>query len=61
MLLDKDADIDSQGGIYENRLQTAGVKCHNKVVELLLDKGADINAQEGFYGNALQRALMKDR
>ncbi|KAF2787420.1 ankyrin, partial [Melanomma pulvis-pyrius CBS 109.77] len=52
LLLDKGADINTQGGEYGNALQAASVQGHEQVVKLLLDKGANINAQGGYYGNA---------
>ncbi|KAF2678771.1 hypothetical protein K458DRAFT_435608 [Lentithecium fluviatile CBS 122367] len=56
LLLDKDTDINAQGGYYGNALQAASFEGHEQLVKLLLDKGADINAQGGGYGNALQAA-----
>ena len=53
MLLDKGADIKTQGGFYSNALQAALYEGHDKVVQMLLDKGADVNAAGGEYGNAL--------
>ncbi|KAJ5423296.1 NACHT nucleoside triphosphatase [Penicillium cf. griseofulvum] len=54
LLLDKGADINTQGG------RTAGTAAsaegYQEIVKLLLDKGADINTQGGRYGNALQAA-----
>lgn len=55
-LLDKGADVNTQGGGYGNALQAASVRGHKEVVQLLLDKGADANTQGGDYGNALQAA-----
>jgi ankyrin repeat protein len=54
--LDKNADVNAQGGLYGNALQAASYGGHEKVVQLLLDKNADVNAQGGEYGNALQAA-----
>jgi ankyrin repeat protein len=54
MLLDKNADVNAQGGEYGNALQAASAKGHKEVVQMLLNKNADINAQGGKYGNALQ-------
>ncbi|KEY74882.1 hypothetical protein S7711_10251, partial [Stachybotrys chartarum IBT 7711] len=50
------ANVNAQGGYYDNALQAASYQGHDKVVELLLDKGANVNAQGGRYGNALQAA-----
>jgi len=57
LLLDKGADVNTQGGFYGNALQAASARGREQVVKLLLDKGADVNVQGGFYGNALQAAL----
>jgi ankyrin repeat protein len=57
MLLDRNADVNAQGGQHGNALQAASYKGYKQVVKMLLDKGADINAQGGYYGNALQAAL----
>jgi ankyrin repeat protein len=63
LLLDKGADVNAQGGCYNNALQAASQEGHEQVVKLLLDKGADVNAQGGFVdddgaycSNALQAA-----
>jgi hypothetical protein len=56
LLLDKNADVNAQGGDYGNALQVASAGGHEQVVKLLLDKNADVNAQGGDYGNALQAA-----
>ncbi|KAK0367705.1 hypothetical protein CLIM01_14938, partial [Colletotrichum limetticola] len=55
-LIDKDADVNAQGGHYGSALQAASSRGHQEIVQLLLDNGADVNAQGGFYGNALQTA-----
>jgi hypothetical protein len=59
LLLDKGADVNSQGGEYGNALQAALAYSHEVVVRLLLDKGVDVNAKGGQYGNALQAASAK--
>ena len=59
MLLDKGADVNAQGGYYNNALQAALFKGHDQVIQMLLDKGADINTRGGNYGNALQAASSK--
>ncbi|RYN35548.1 hypothetical protein AA0114_g11715 [Alternaria tenuissima] len=56
LLLDKDADVNAQGGEYGNALQAASEGGHEQIVKMLLDKGAEVNAQGGDYGNALQAA-----
>ena len=55
-LLDKDADVNAQGGHYGNALQAASYRGHEQLVKMLLDKDAEVNAQGGRYGNALQAA-----
>jgi len=53
-LLNRNADVNAQGGYHGNALKAASYGGHEKVVELLLGKGADVNAQSGgYYGNAL--------
>jgi hypothetical protein len=56
LLLDEGADVNAQGGHYDNALQAASYGGHEQVVKMLLDKGADVNTQGGQYGNALQAA-----
>ncbi|OXV09429.1 hypothetical protein Egran_02808, partial [Elaphomyces granulatus] len=56
LLLDKQADVNAQGGRCGTALQAASVGGHIKVLQMLLDKQADVNAQGGTYGNALQAA-----
>jgi hypothetical protein len=56
LLLERGADVNAQGGAYDNALQAASAGGHEAVVALLLEKGADVNAQGGAYGNALQAA-----
>ncbi|KAF1955322.1 ankyrin, partial [Byssothecium circinans] len=59
LLLNKDADVNAQGGEYGNALQVASSRGHEQIVKLLLDKDADVNAQGGRYGNALQAASFR--
>jgi hypothetical protein len=56
LLLERDAEVNAQGGKYGNALQAALAKGHEQVVKLLLDNNAEVNAQGGDYGNALQAA-----
>jgi ankyrin repeat protein len=56
LLLDKGADLNALGGIYENALHAASKKGHKEIEELLIEKGAEVNAQRGRYINALQVA-----
>jgi ankyrin repeat protein len=56
-LLNKNADVNAQGGYYGNALQAASaVAGSEQIVKILLEKGANVNAQGGYYGNALQAA-----
>ena len=48
MLLNKEADVNAQGGKYGNALQAASNHGHDIVVQMLLNKGADVNAQPTF-------------
>jgi len=53
LLLNKGANVNTQGRRYSNALQAASFKGHKAVVKLLLNKGANVNTQEGYFGNAL--------
>ncbi|PIA90941.1 Serine/threonine-protein phosphatase 6 regulatory ankyrin repeat subunit A [Cercospora beticola] len=55
-LLTDGADVNAQGGQYDNALQAASVNGHVHIVRMLLDAGADLNAQGGYHDNALQAA-----
>ncbi|KAE8371840.1 Pfs, NACHT and ankyrin domain protein [Aspergillus bertholletiae] len=55
-MLEKEANINTQGGEYGNALQAASDNGNKEIVQLLLEKGADVNARGGRYGNALQAA-----
>ncbi|MCJ1430068.1 hypothetical protein MMC29_007983, partial [Sticta canariensis] len=59
LLLDKEANVNAQGGWYGNALQAASSKGHEQIVQLLLKQGADVNSQGGLLGNALQAASSK--
>ncbi|KUL90511.1 hypothetical protein ZTR_00271 [Talaromyces verruculosus] len=59
LLLERGADVNSQGGEYGNALQGAAREGHFGVVQLLIEKGAKVNAQGGEYGNALLGAVRK--
>jgi ankyrin repeat protein len=41
LLLDKDADVNDQGGYYGNALQAASSGCNEAVVKLLVARGAN--------------------
>ena len=41
LLLDKGADVNAQGGHFDNALHVASYNGHEPVVRLLLDKGAE--------------------
>jgi ankyrin repeat protein len=55
LLLEKGAEVNAQGGHYENALQAASafLRGHDKIVQLLLKNGVEVNAQGGHYENAL--------
>jgi ankyrin repeat protein len=44
ILLKKGANVNAQGGKYNNTLQAASAEGYEKVVEILLQNGADVNA-----------------
>lgn len=56
LLIEKGADVNTQGGKYGNALQAASNKGRKDCVKFLLQRGANVNAQGGEYGNALQAA-----
>ncbi|KAJ6458903.1 ankyrin repeat domain-containing protein [Mycena vulgaris] len=56
LLINKGADVNTQGGHVGNALRAASYNGHELVVQHLLNKGADVNAQGGYYGDALQAA-----
>ncbi|KAH6884132.1 hypothetical protein B0T10DRAFT_518181, partial [Thelonectria olida] len=56
LLLEKDADVNAEGGEYGSALQAASAEGHDKTVQLLLEKGAVINAEGGRFGSAIQAA-----
>ena len=58
MLLDRGADINTQGGNYGTALQVVCYRRIASIVQLLLNRSADVNIQGGEYENALQAALM---
>lgn len=58
-LLHQGADVNAQGGYYDNALQAASSEGYEHFVQVLLDNGADVNAQGGHYSNALQAASIK--
>ncbi|KAF1941674.1 ankyrin [Clathrospora elynae] len=56
LLLEKNSDVNAQGGRYGNALQATSYRGHEQVVKLLLEKNAEVNAQGGHYGNEIQVA-----
>jgi hypothetical protein len=60
-VLEKNANVNVQGGRYSNALYAASEEGYEQVVKLLLEKNADVdkqrethdNAQYRLYGNAL--------
>ncbi|KAF2111508.1 ankyrin repeat-containing domain protein [Lophiotrema nucula] len=61
LLVDKGADVNTQGGWHGNALQAASAKGHKQIVRVLLEAHSEVNAQGGQYGNALQAAAAKGR
>ena len=59
LLIDKGADVNTQGGKYGNALQAAVCRAKTEIIQLLLDKGADVSGKGGEYGNALHTAVIK--
>ncbi|KAJ7027038.1 ankyrin repeat domain-containing protein [Mycena alexandri] len=59
LLLDKDVDVNADGGSFVNAVQAAVYGGHPEIVQILLNKGADVHAQGGEYENALQAAAVK--
>jgi ankyrin repeat protein len=56
LLLDHQADVNLQGGLFNTAFQAASARGKLKVVELLLENKADVNLQGGHYNTALQAA-----
>ena len=56
VLLNKEVDVNAQGGIYSNALRAASGEGHKEVVAMLLENGANVDAYGGPFGNALQAA-----
>lgn len=54
--MENGADVNAQGGEYDNALQAACCRGHIEVVKWLVENGVEVNAQGGHYGNALQAA-----
>ncbi|OBT61859.1 hypothetical protein VE03_08815 [Pseudogymnoascus sp. 23342-1-I1] len=59
LLLERGADVNTQGGRYGNALQAAAYGRQEEVVELLLEQGANANAEGGHYHTALQAAAYR--
>lgn len=45
LIIENNADINAESGEYENALQAASVRGHEKTVQLLLNKNIDVNAR----------------
>lgn len=58
-LLEKGANVNAEGRIYDNTLLAASIKGHKKIVQQLLDKGANVNAEGRIYGNTLLDTYIK--
>ncbi|KAL2819101.1 purine and uridine phosphorylase [Aspergillus granulosus] len=59
ILLDHGADVNAQGGYYNDSLQAASYGGHKEIMQTLLDHGAKVNSQGGHYNTALQAASYK--
>ena len=57
LLLNLEAEIQTQCGPYGNALQAAAANGHKTIVKLLLSKGADAEAEGGMPNTALQAAI----
>ena len=58
LLLEKDADVDTQGGEYGSTLQVALAGGHTAVVWLLLEKDVDVNVQGGHLHSRWHRLVV---
>ncbi|KAK6342428.1 hypothetical protein TWF718_007829 [Orbilia javanica] len=66
LLLDADADVNANGGVFPHVLQAAIIPDHwtshsppaksAAIISMLIRAGANVNARGGFFGNALQTA-----
>jgi ankyrin repeat protein len=45
-LLDRGADVNAHGGLWNSALEAAAGQGHDSTVRLLLEKGADVNIKE---------------
>jgi ankyrin repeat protein len=59
LLLERGADVNGQGRLYNNALYVASEGGHEAVVRQLSKHGANVNAQGGLYGNALSVAVAR--
>jgi ankyrin repeat protein len=55
-MLDRGAEINSEGGLYGTALSATAYRGNFQTVKYLLSRGADVNVQCGHCGNALQAA-----
>ena len=53
ILLENEANVNTQGGRYGNALQAASYGGYDRVVQMLLEKGADVNMRGGKHSTAL--------
>ncbi|KAI5840860.1 hypothetical protein DFP73DRAFT_611679 [Morchella snyderi] len=56
LLLERGAEPDARGGLYETALQAASHNGNIVAVKALLEKCAEVNIQGGYYGNSLRAA-----
>jgi ankyrin repeat protein len=52
LLLEKEVDVNAQGGQYGTALQALFHQGHKEIVKLLIETEADVNAQGGEFANA---------
>jgi ankyrin repeat protein len=55
-LLKKGANVNAQGGNFNNALQLASFKGYDKIVDQLLQYNANVNLRGGYFCTALQAA-----
>ncbi|KAI5788683.1 ankyrin repeat-containing domain protein [Pyronema domesticum] len=59
LLIEKGAEVNSEGGYYGNALQAAAMEDHKAIAKFLIERGAEVNAEGRRYGNALQAAAAR--
>ena len=53
LLLENGAEVNAEGGVYENALHAAFLRDNNVIMKLLMENGAEVNTEQkniqGFY------------